>query len=100
RWRRIKTLFTRSIPKGEYIPENRAERGERGIWQRRFYERLIRNEEDYFAHIRYIHYNPTKHGLVKRPVDWQYSTIHQYIENGVYDKSWNGQGMDWGMDYE
>lgn len=84
----FKTHFTRQIPRVESISPSRASKGERGIWQRRFWEHLIRDEEDYINHINYIHYNPVKHGYVDRPVDWQYSSIHKYIKDGVLQTSW------------
>ena len=51
---------------------SRQRKGEQAIWQRRFWEQRIRTESDLNHHIDYIHYNPVKHGLLMRPVDWQY----------------------------
>ncbi len=45
-------------------------RGEYDLWQRRYWEHLIRNDEDFERHVNYIHYNPVKHFLVKHPSDW------------------------------
>ena len=56
------------------------------IWQYRFYDHIIRNQEDLNNHIDYIHYNPVKHGFVKNPFRWQYSSIKKYREN--YGKDW------------
>jgi len=69
RWRLIKVRFSKSIPKGEWLPEARRERGERGIWQRRYWEHLIRDERDYAHHIDYCWFNPVKHGLVANVED-------------------------------
>ncbi len=88
RWMLIKSNFSRQLPKQERINKSRQLKGERGIWQRRFWEHLIRDETDFARHVDYIHYNPVKHGYVEQPVDWQYSTIHQYIKDGVLDKYW------------
>ena len=88
RWMLIKLLFSRSLSKTEYRSDIRKSRIERGIWQRRYWEHLIRNETDYAAHVDYVHINPVKHGLVKRAADWPYSTIHQYIKTGVYTEDW------------
>ena len=63
-------------------------RGERGIWQRRFWEHQIRDEPDFAAHADYLHYNPVKHGLVARTVDWPHSTFHRFVERGVYSRDW------------
>jgi putative transposase len=90
RWRRIKSIFSKSIPRFEDLSITRLQRGERGIWQRRFWEHLIRDEDDYNAHIDYIHINPLKHGLVNRLCDWPYSTFHALVERGVYPKYWAG----------
>jgi putative transposase len=36
----------------------------------------------------YIHYNPVKHGLVERPADWRWSSIHRYIRLGLVAADW------------
>ncbi len=61
---------------------------EQAIWQRRFWEHRLRDEKDFNQHIDYIHYNPVKHGVVSRPVDWQYSSIHRYIRNKIISPDW------------
>ncbi len=66
-------------------------KGERGIWQRRYWEHLIRDERDYARHVDYIHYNPVKHGYTARAVDWPNSSIHRYIAAGTIDADW-GEG--------
>jgi putative transposase len=54
----------------------------RGIWQRRYWEHLIRDEHDFERHFDYIHYNPVKHGYVKCPKDWPYSSFHRWVNKG------------------
>lgn len=76
RWRLIKTRFSRGLPMGERRASHER-RQERGIWQRRFWEHHIRNEADFAAHVQYCWINPVKHGLVERPEDWPYSSIHR-----------------------
>ncbi|WP_299851596.1 transposase [uncultured Roseovarius sp.] len=76
RWRLIKSRFSRGVPKARTRASHDA-RCERGIWQRRFWEHHIRNEADYWAHVRYCWMNPVKHGLVERPQDWRYSSVHR-----------------------
>jgi len=93
RWRLIKAGFSRRLPPGETRTPSRRRRGERGIWQRRFWEHLIRNEADYQAHLDYLHYNPVKHGWVKQVADWPWSTFHRWVQKGVYP-------MDWGVDVD
>jgi len=41
-----------------------AARGERGIWQRRFWEHANRSDVDYARSMDYVHFNPVKHGYV------------------------------------
>jgi len=88
RWMLIKAGFSRQLPKNERINKSRRKKGERGIWQRRYWEHMIRDDEDYENHVNYIHYNPVKHGYVKRAVEWPYSTIHDYVEKGVVTMGW------------
>lgn len=64
--------------------------GERGIWQRHFWEHSIRDETDFERHVDYVHINPIKHGLVNSVIDWPYSSFHRYVENGVYPENWGG----------
>lgn len=90
RWHTIKTLFSRALPVSERRNQSRQNRGERGIWQRRFWEHVIRDEKDFWHHVNYIYYNPVKHGLVKRTVDWPYSSFHAYVRQGIYLENWVG----------
>ena len=60
----------------------------RGIWQRRFWEHVIRDERDYERHVDYIHYNPVKHGHVTRAADWPYSSFYRYVRSGIYNLEW------------
>jgi len=88
RWRLIKAGFSRQLSNHEQVTESRKRKGERGIWQRRYWEHLIRDDDDYERHADYIHYNPVKHGYVLRASEWPYSTIHAYIESGVLNRNW------------
>ena len=90
RWRLIKIEFSKTLPKTERRSNVRVARGERGIWQRRYWEHLIRDEADFSAHMDYVHINPLKHGLVRRVDDWPYSTFHRLVERGVYPAVWAG----------
>jgi putative transposase len=91
RIRLIKANFSKAIPKGEHLSLVRKSRGERGIWQRRFWEHLIRDETDCQAHIDYVHINPVKHGLVKQVKDWPHSTFHHLVKQGIYPEDWGGR---------
>lgn len=66
------------------------DRGEYRLWQRRYWEHTIRDENDLARHVGYIHFNPVKHGLVKRVSDWPHSSFHRYVWRGRLDKEWNG----------
>ncbi|MBL4795736.1 MAG: transposase [Pseudomonadales bacterium] len=88
RWRLIKSQFSRSLPLGEKNTISRILKGERGVWQRGYWEHLIRDERDYQQHIQYIHYNPVKHGCCEAVVDWPYSSFHRFVERGYYTKDW------------
>ena len=81
RWRFIKSYFSRSIMTSEYISKSCQRKNERGIWQRRFWEHVIRNEEDYARHVEYIHYNPVKHGYVKRVSPCRLGQLNLIIHN-------------------
>ncbi|HYE36444.1 REP-associated tyrosine transposase [Methylocaldum sp.] len=94
RWRQIKSAFSREIEKGERISKSRSRKGERGVWQRRFWEHVIRDEEDFARHVDYIHHNPVKHGYVKAVSNWPYSSFHRYVGLGIYSKDWAGPEMD------
>ncbi len=90
RWRLIKGRFSKSIPDKEWRSPTRQRRGERGIWQRRYWEHLIRDERDFAAHMDYVHINPVKHGLVSRVADWPHSTFHRLVKEDVYPRDWAG----------
>ena len=84
----IKAGFSRLVEKGEYQSASRLSKAERGIWQRRYWEHLIRNEQGFADHVKYIHYNPVKHGYAARASDWKYSSIHRYIKAGILNADW------------
>ncbi len=106
RWKEIKTRFTnrwlaaggREMP----VTPSQRKRGNRGIWQRRFIEHLIRDLEDLENHIHYVHFNPVKHGHVERAWDWPASTFRRFVELGQYPWDWGSSEPDaiGSMDYE
>ncbi len=67
RWRAIKDLFSRRLDPVEQVSVSRASQGERGIWQRRYWEHAIRDDRDVAAHLDYVHFNPVRHGYVSHP---------------------------------
>lgn len=88
RWARIKSGFSRRLPPTERRSDVRIRKRERGIWQRRFWEHMILDEDDLRNHIDYIHFNPVKHGYVRRAVDWPYSSLHRCIASGLLPIDW------------
>ncbi|MCQ4273721.1 transposase [Pseudomonas kuykendallii] len=90
RWKVIKQLFSRGLDATEPLSPAQLARGERGIWQRRYWEHLIRDELDYQRHVDYIHFNPLKHGHVTRVRDWPYSSFHRAVRDGIYPLDWAG----------
>ena len=99
RWRLIKMNFSKALPPTESRNASREQRGERGIWQRRYWEHAIRDEHDFNAHMDYVHINPVKHGLVKSVSDWPHSTFHKLVAAGVYPPDWAGGAEDQ-VDYQ
>lgn len=89
RWSLIKSGFSRNLLKTEPIHPGRIIKRERGIWQRRYWEHQIRDDMDLQRHVDYIHINPVKHGYVKQPVQWPYSSVHRYIRDGLISANWS-----------
>ncbi len=90
RWRRIKGYFSsRLLQRGEVI--QRHVNGDLALWQRRYWEHTIRDDNDYTRHVDYIHYNPVKHGLVRRASDWPHSSFHAYVRRGLLPADWAGE---------
>ncbi len=94
RWREIKKAVSRQICTAT------NQRNERMIWQRRFWEHTIRDEEDWRKHVDYIHYNPVKHGLISHPSEWKWSSFSRAVTQGWYEATWGANepttivGMD------
>ena len=91
RWMLIKRRFTRQLLCRRLLDpaSSAARRGtERSLWQRRFWEHQIRNEDDFARHVEYIHFNPVKHGFVAQARDWPYSSFHRFVRQGVVPADW------------
>ena len=80
RWRLIKTWFSKHSDL-------------KNIWQQRYWEHVLRDERDFANHVDYIHYNPVKHGLVGKVIDWPYSSFHRYVKQGWCAEDWGGNGV-------
>jgi putative transposase len=88
RWRAIKKGFSKSVGIGEPRSPVMVRRGKRGVWQRLYWERTIRDDRDFAAHLDYIHLNPVKHGLVEHPAEWPYSSFCRCVAGGLYPAGW------------
>jgi len=84
----VKASFSRSLAPLEPRSRSRLRRGERGVWQRRFWEHWIRDERDLANHVDYVHFNPVKHGLARRAIDWPCSSLHRYVARGYLPLDW------------
>ena len=106
RWREIKKYVSKRIPdKFENWEQNRGNgytRKENKIWQRRFWEHIIRDDSDWQRHMDYIHYNPVKHELAKSPAEWPYSSFSRSVKMGWYKPDWGSTISSdvWELDLE
>jgi putative transposase len=103
RWRRIKGHFSSALINAG-VRLQRRRNGYLALWQRRFWEHTIRDENDFERHVDYIHYNPVKHGYVTRVGDWPPSSFHRYVREGILPTDWagdiRGNGNDFGEPQE
>ena len=97
RWQMIKNHFTRHYINKEIKSSSSSKqlKGEKDIWQRRFWEHYIYNQEDFENHFNYIHYNPVKHEYVESASEWEYSSIHKYIKEGYEEPTETGMDLEW-----
>lgn len=82
----LNNSYVQNIQK--YLTPTAIKRQEKGVWQRRYYDHIIRDEKDLCKHLDYIHYNPVKHGLTNKVIDWQYSSFKKFVERGNYESNW------------
>ncbi len=102
RWGRIKEEFTRrwlAAGGGERFQSlSRWKHRMRGVWQKRFWEHTVRDEDDLIRCADYIHWNPRKHNLVRRTRDWPWSSFHRHVALGEYDIRWGATDPTPGWD--
>ena len=77
RWMLFKSFVSRRYPKCANRSPSKVKRGESGLWQRRFWEHMIRDDQDFENHLGYMYWNPVKHGYVETPEDWPYTSLHR-----------------------
>ena len=94
RWMRIKEEFTERwlAAGGAELPqsESREKHRQRGVWQKRYWEHTVRDEDDLKRCVDYTHWNPRKHKLAARVRDWEWSSFHRMVREGEYDLDWGG----------
>ena len=104
RWQWIKTQFTqRWLAAGGTeceVTQGRQNDGRRGVWQPKFWEHTIEDEDDFDHHFDYIHYNPVKHGYVRCPEDWEWSSFLRWVRLGVYQKHWACGDRNFNPDFD
>jgi putative transposase len=93
RWSAIKRLASNGAGP-PWARQTNEMRGDSGLWQRRFWEHAIRDDDDLARHIDYIHWNPVKHGIVPRVADWPFSTFHRCVERGLYPVEWGDVSIE------
>lgn len=92
RWQSIKATFSHGVSRPRERRESLVRKREAGIWQRRYWEHVIRDERDYAAHVDYVHFNPVKHGLVENAAGWPFSSFKRCVAAGMYPQGWAMDG--------
>ncbi|MCG6943156.1 MAG: transposase [Thiohalocapsa sp.] len=93
RWTHIKRLFSAQLMHVATTTPSQAE-GDSGVWQRGFGERLVESEQEWRRYMDYIHYNPVRHGLCQRPIEWPYGTFRSAVAEGLYNRDWGRELPD------
>lgn len=96
RWGLIKSGFSRGLPSDARRTQSKIAKREKGIWQRRYWEHAVRDDDDLERHVDYIHFNPVKHGYVSRVYDWPHSSFRRYVARGLLPMDWGGDAKDTG----
>ena len=89
RWRLIKSHFTKALPNTEPRNASHIRRRERGIWQLRYWEHCITDDDEFHNHVANCYFNPVKHGLVERVEDWPYSSFHREFGTPNVQQNWD-----------
>lgn len=88
RWKEIKYRFSMNYSGSFPASDSMKKKKEKGLWQRRFWEHFIRDQEDFNHHVDYIHYNPVKHKLTMKAIDWPHSSFKRFMNKGIYQEDW------------
>ena len=104
RWMKIKRAVSlvcgEDYRRADWVTAPKLKHRESTIWQRRFWEHQILDENDFARHVDYIHFNPVKHGHVRQVKDWPYSTFHRFARNAVYAHDWAGATDSGELEYD
>jgi putative transposase len=96
RWGWIKKEFSKEwLSAGgteAWMPRSKRDQRRLGVWQPRYWEHTCEDIEDFDARFDYVHYNPVKHGYVRCPRHWQWSSFGRWVDEGVYDAAWGCGG--------
>ena len=92
RWRLIKTWVTK---RSDFAHHRHPERT---VCQARYWEHFIKDETDYRRYVEYIHYNPVKHGCVRKPMEWPHSSFLRYVKEGLYAERWGSAKPVWDVE--
>ena len=94
RWQQIKGRFAHDyLAQGgrqQRLTHQQESQRRLGVWQPRYWEHRIRDEEDFSRYRDYIHLNPVKHGHVENPGDWSWTSFHRHVASGWLDPDWPG----------
>ena len=74
-----------------YVHRRRETFGLEKIWQHRFWDHVIRDENDFARHLDYIHFNPVHHDICTDPFEYPFSSIWKWYDLGVYQRDWGCQ---------
>ncbi|QKK02894.1 MAG: transposase [Pseudomonadota bacterium] len=77
-----------AFKRGTCFTRRRAGKCWNSLWQRRYYDHILRHDHDFRCHIDYIHYNPVKHGYAAMACQYRWSSFHAWFARGHYDKTW------------
>ena len=62
-----------------FVKRLRARESAGSFWQKRYYDRNLRDEHEFQVKLRYMHRNPVRRRLVKEPADWKWSSFRHYL---------------------
>jgi len=73
----LKNRFSRRQDMPAHRSLTQIKRGDKGIWQRHFWEHEISDADDFERHRDLIYLSPVHAGLCPRPQDWPHSSLRR-----------------------